>query len=813
MEYGLVVLWLVVYVALLLAGTPIAALLCPRLADRGLGVSLPISAAILWFVGYWVGQFSLGLAVWAGLVVLFGIVVALVARREITFDSRILAETVAVFTVAFLFLVAIRAVDPAVHPLGGEKFLDFGLLKSLLRAHSLPPEDMWFAGKPVEYYYGGHLLASLLTRLTGTAPKYAYNLALAGFYAMLVTAAYGLAGSISAARGSPRRLGGLLGVFFVGLASNLSTPGRFLVWLLPDSLAGFVAGLFSISPEGLAKSLGAFSYWDASRIITGTINEFPFFAWLNGDLHAHMMSTPFLLLVATLLYSYYRTPESERTRRRLLVLGTLPPLAGLLAVVNTWSFPTVGGLTLVTLYLAPTDPRTLLPASVTQQLRFEDWSGNELARLLTAGAFGAAVVIVGLVVSAPFWLGTASGRSIGLFPQRSPLGPLLLVHGAFLLVFVPYLLRHGLPHLEDRGRALVMLSMVLVIGILTKAAAVAVFAPLIGVAWAISRLGDANGTAQPTPVETDGGRDATTMDDQESTPETDATPGDDTKTTAAVVAGETSSDMHRGTALSELGFETVLLVAGAALVVLVEFVYVKDQAGPGRLNTVFKSYMQVWVLFGVAAGPALAALVWDHRPDLALSGGWWKPTFRVFAVLLVASTAIYGALALTNHFTADGPMARTSNPTLDGTAFVETAHPDEAPAIRWLGNHEGRPTIVSAPGGYRWYAGAGHGASAAASLTGIPTVIGWHHEIGYRGEAAYRHRAADVRAIYTGTPSTQARLLAQYNVSYIYVGPTERVTYGRSDFTNLKGVRVAKQWDAVTIYRVNQTALDPTDPI
>ncbi|WP_136717877.1 DUF2298 domain-containing protein [Halorientalis salina] len=791
MEYGLVALWLVVYLALLLAGVPIAATLLPRLADRGMGVALPISAAILWIVGYWVGRLSLSVAVWVGLVLLFGLVVGLVWVRDIELDRRVLAETVGVFTVAFCVLVAMRAVDPAVHPAGGEKFLDFGLLKSLLRAETLPPEDMWFAGEPVSYYYGGHLLVSLLTRLTGTAPQYAYNLGLAGFYAMLVTAAYGLAGSIAAHRDSPRWLGGLFGAFFVGFASNLSTPGQFVVWLLPDGVAGFVAGLFSIPVEGLANSLGDFGYWGASRIIEGTINEFPFFAWLNGDLHAHMMSTPFLLLVAALLFGYYRTPESERTRRRLLVLGTLPPLAGMLAVVNTWSFPSVGGLTLLTLYLAPTDPRTLLPSALTERLRRPgNWAGEELTRLLTAGAFGAFVVVGGVVLSLPFWFGTASGRGLGLFPQRSPLGPLLLVHGTFLLVFVPYLLRHALPRLQRRGRLGVMLLLVVAISVVTKAAVVALVAPLIGVVWALTRVvADRRETVtEPAPaaVGADGGSDGTDPD-------------------------ETGGGPKAGTAPSMPGFEAVLLVAGAGLVLLVEFAYVQEQAGPGRMNTVFKTYMQVWVLWGVAAGVALAHLVWQHKPSLALSGGRWKPAFAIFAVLLIAGSGIYGTLALTDHFTAEGPMSQTDDPTLNATRFVETTHADEAPAIRWLDAREGRRTITSAPGGYQWNAGAGRGASAAASLTGHPTVIGWHHEVGYRGEDAFQRRAADVRTIYSGEPAEQAELLAEYDVSYIYLGPAERVTYGPTNFADVQGVTVEKQWDEVTIYSVEQDELAVSD--
>lgn len=59
-------------------------------------------------------------------------------------------------------------------------------------------------------------------------------------------------------------------------------------------------------------------------MIPNTINGFPFFAWLNGDLHTRMMGTPFLLFAAGLVFTYFRTPEEVvDERRRLIAVTTL----------------------------------------------------------------------------------------------------------------------------------------------------------------------------------------------------------------------------------------------------------------------------------------------------------------------------------------------------------------------------------------------------------------------------------------------------------------------------------------------------------
>jgi|AntDeeMinimDraft_5_1070356.scaffolds.fasta_scaffold00220_8 YYY domain-containing protein len=789
MEFGLVALWLLVYLALLYAGATLATALFPRFADRGVGVALPLALAVLWLVTYFVGRLSLTAGVWLGVLVLVALA-AYAGYRGETVDRGLYLEIAAVFTVAFLFLVAIRSADPAIRPIGGEKFLDFGLLKSLLRADSLPPEDMWFAGEPVAYYYGGHLVAAILTKITGTAGHYAYNLALAGFYAALVTAVYGLAGSVAADRGISRRAAGAFGAFFVGIASNLSTPVKFLVWLLPDGPANWLAETSGLPVEGLADGgPSAFGYWDASRVIEDdvadfggfepnaafVIDEFPFFSWLNGDLHAHMMSTAFLLLAAALCFAYYQTPANEVRRRRALLLGCLPPLAGLVAVVNTWSFPSVGGLVALTVILAPADPRSLLPAV--------DGSHSDEARLRDEGTrlvlgLGTAVVVLalGLLWSLPFWLGAASGREVAFLPDRSSMAELLLVHGVFLAAFVPYLYRRTVDA-TDRDTAQIVGLVAFGVAAFAASidlAALGLFLPLILGGWVLRR----------GPVHLDGVR---------ATPTTSSDGGQ---------VGEAESSVVRDGVLgsSPVGFEMVLVVAGAGLVTLVEFAFVTENVG--RMNTVFKTYMQVWVLWAVAGGVALAGIL-DAWP--ARSTPTWKPAAaRIFASLLIVSASLYGGLALSSHF-GGNDVAGSDGPTLDGRAWVNETHPDEAQAILWLdSNVEGRPTIVTGtPAGYSWYPPDGEGSSAPASMTGIPTVLGWHHEAQYRNESVYRERLGHVETIYTGQPDQQAALLDEYDVRYVYVGPAERNNYGEITVGDVAGVSAHRTWGEVTLYRVD----------
>ncbi|MDZ7746321.1 MAG: DUF2298 domain-containing protein [Halobacteriales archaeon] len=753
MEYGLVVMWTIAYLVLGAIALPLSARLFGSTA-RGAGFALPIV-----FVSLGLGGFLLGMVPGLFGVPVAVLVVAGLAAASYRFGADVVPRKAVgpalVFLFGFGFVVLLRAFDPSVAPLAGEKFLDFGLLRSLLRTDTLPPEDMWFANEPIQYYYGGHVIAALLTELLSTAPRYAYNLVLAGFYGAAVSAVYGLAAMVADDAGYSPVAAGALSAFFLGLASNLYTAVQVVGWLLPDGLARGLATALGLSSQEVTEFVGwspnDFFYWPASRLIDGAITEFPLFAYLNGDLHAHMMDVPLLLLVAGLLYVYWRTPAEAVSRRRLLGLGLVPPVAGYIGIVNTWSLPTAAlGLPFLVYALAPAAPRSLLtgvvPEISTDEIDTTDRLRAEAGRFGTALLLAGATTLLAVAWTLPFWLGSASSRPIGFLPDRAALGELLLVHGGFLLAFVAYLLSRGRDGLNGRPKQVAVGGTVLLVvaGLGFGAPAVALVGPLLVVGWLLLRTESA-------------------------------------------------------------GYETLLVVAGAGIVLLVEFVYIAEPQSPdSRLNTVFKLYAQVWALWAPAAGIALvrlAGLVRERAtvptPDrrTAIAG-------RVLLVVLVVTTGAYGALAVPSHLGTASATVNERGPTLDATAFVEVRHAGEAPAIEYISQLEGQPTIVTAaPAGYRWDPSAGKGASAPASLTGVPTVAGWYHERQYRSPEAYEQRVSDVLELYTGNATTQRRLIEQYDVRYIYVGPTERAKYGDITIGTLDSVEPIERGD-VTIYRV-----------
>jgi YYY domain-containing protein len=461
-----------------------------------------------------------------------------------------------------------------------------------------------------------------------------------------------------------------------------------------------------------------------------------------------MMSVAVLFCVAAVGLAYYRTPAERVRRRRALAFGAAPVFAGVMLSVNTWSFPTVLGVTALSVILADPRPATLLPWGDRSLFVRERAATAELQRVLGGVAVAAVAAVLGAAVVWPFvWnvlLVGASSRNIAFLPGTTQFGAFVLVHGVFLVALGTYLVARAARGWRDWAAAVLAafgLSVLaasfdlVVAGVSLDFVGLALAGPLVAGGWLLRRW-------------------------------------------------------------DRVGYEGVLVAAGAGLVVLVEFVYLSDGAAGGRFNTVFKVYAQVWALWAVAGGVALAGIATRGVDTTRVRAG----ARTALVVALVVSASVYGALAVSGHF------ARMDDATIDGMEYVHDTRPGQATAVEWLLDKPGQPHITSAPGvkPYTWE-------SPAASLTGIPTVAGWIQEVIYRGEEPYWDRVRDLEILYeTEEARSRAVLLRKHDVRYVWVGPNEREMYDVAVMADEPGIELAIATSSVRVYAVNQTELTAT---
>ena len=463
-----VLFWLLV-VALGIAALPLAEVLFARLPSRGLVFARPLGLLLaafpIWLLaslhvvpyGRATAAASALLLVAVGAVLFWRRGLGRVGRRVPGTSLWVAAELV--FTVAFFGWTLLRSFEPTVWQT--EKPMDMALVNVVNKSEHFPPHDPWHAGSDVNYYYLGHYLVAFLVRLTGVDPAVGFNLGVALFYALATSAVFGVAAVLyEAARRSgdaPRRSLVLVGLTAAAFAT----------------LVGNIAGGVQLIDE--RDRLGSYDWWAPSRVIDGTANEFPLFSFLLADLHAHVMATPFALVVvayAVQLGVHGPPAWGRRIWRRPVAELLLAALAlGSLYALNSFDFPTACVIGLGALLL---------------------WALEAPGRWRRAIVWGAAWLVAAVALFLPFWQAfEPPTTSIGVVRDQlgfgNFVGDFLAIWGLFLwVVLALFASRFRLPvrYLAWAGSALLFALVLLApsrqagVALALLIAAVAVFATL-----------------------------------------------------------------------------------------------------------------------------------------------------------------------------------------------------------------------------------------------------------------------------------------------------------------------------------------------
>ncbi len=419
-----------------LAALPLCALAFGRLPGAGLGFSKPLGLLLLTWAVWMAASVSpapygtVTILVAAALLVLAGVLIAarqrsLSARladggegwwarrraqwigaralpREDPARIRLWLGSEIVFAVAFAAMALLVAYSPDVW--GTEKPMDMAFINAANASDSFPPHDPWMAGEELNYYYLGHLAMAMVVKVAGVAPDEGYNLALALLGALAVTAVFTLAGTLWAAA-RPRLEGVRGGPVLVGATAAV-------VAVVLGNLAGVREWLDAAEPPG------DYDWFAPSRAIEGTINEFPWFSFLLGDLHAHVLALPFTVVaLAFALQVVLAGPRGDAVLRGVAEALAAGLAVGVLYAVNSWSYPLAAGLLAGAVLIWLGDPRS---------------AGGRWYALTWLGL----VLLASLVLMLPFWLSfTPAAEGIALVEERHSftrfMGDMGLLYGIF----------------------------------------------------------------------------------------------------------------------------------------------------------------------------------------------------------------------------------------------------------------------------------------------------------------------------------------------------------------------------------------------
>ncbi|MEN6394765.1 MAG: DUF2298 domain-containing protein, partial [Anaerolineaceae bacterium] len=827
-----VVVWYLTLTCLGLVVYPLIRLALPGLADKGYPLArvagLLLLAYLVWLLGsigvpYSRTTISLVMAV----ITLAGVAAAYWQRQELRQEWRTRRKEIllieSLFLLFFIIDLLVRFGNPDLwHPWkGGEKPMDFSYFNAILKSTTFPPYDPWYAGGYLNYYYYGLYMVGVPVKWLGIVPAIAFNLIIPTIFAMIAMGAFSLgwnlmkigerstvsdeicvqdsnptiehtsrfsqlASRFSSFISTPLSFGA---PFWAGLASALGTavlgnlgmvrmifqgyqklaaPGGIIDGAsFPQQLLWAVTGFLDVlKGASLPYGIGDW-YWIPSRAIPAPndvepITEFPAFTVLFADPHAHLFAIPVALLVVAFAFSIVLS----RGRWR----GVVGTAAGFL----------LGGLAIGALYpINLSDIYTFLPIGIMALVYTYARYGDELnvpwlnklpanARrwILIIGSVSL-LTLLSFLLYQPYrqWYGQGYSK-IGLWTgTHTPSWSYITHWGLFLFVIVSWMAWETREWMATTP-ASALLKLRPYRGMIYTALGLLVLGVFVllylgaAIAWFVLPLAAWAGVLLLRPGMSDAKR-------------------------------------------------MVLFLTGTALVItlVVEVVVVKGDIG--RMNTVFKFYLQAWVLFSVSAAASLMWL-WQELPKWLPA---WRVPWQVTLGVLVASAALFPIMA--SMAKIEDRMAKSAPHTLDGMVFMKYATYDERwgtmdlsqdyRAIRWMQeNVPGSPVIVEANlrDLYRW-------GSRFTIYTGLPGVVGWEwHQQQQRAllpSSWVSDRITEIEQFYTTTDVQQAvNFLKKYNVKYIILGQQERGLYPGSGLDKFETANGALWKD---VYRDGATVI------
>jgi YYY domain-containing protein len=780
---------------------PITRLVMPGLGDKGYALARTFGFVLLSYFSWTLGSIGVSfnrttVGLVFALIAVVGIGLGWMRRHELAREwkskRRDFLMLEALFLAFFLFDLLIRLGNPDLwHPSkGGERPMDFSYFNAVLKSTSFPPYDPWFAGGYINYYYYGFVLVATPVKLLGIVPSIAYNLILPTLFAMVAVSAFAIGwklldgehnsteypGHTKIPGLDPRFISGLVAALMTVVLGNLGTvqmvfralaklaaPGGDLVnSIFFQRLVWAGEGLFKTLFQGVVLPIGRGEwYWNPSRVIPpgpgNEITEFPFFTFLYSDLHAHMIVIPLGLFVIAWALA---TVKSRGTSLISLVGGAL--VIGALYPTNLSDIYTYLPVGLTALGYV------LWRADATAWLRWFPNVAPVVKRTLVTFLSLAVLTALSLLLYEPYRAAYSQAYSkLDLWTaSQTPVSSYLTHWGLFLFIIFFWLIWETRQWMAATPAS--ALSKLKPYTLWIELALAFFFVALLFLAYRHIWVG---WIALPL----------------------------------AVWAGL----LMLRPALPEEKRLTLFWTGTALLITLiVELVSVRGDIG--RMNTIFKFYLQAWVLLSVSAGAAFAWVLSDLRAWLPRWRNLWQGGVIVLSACAFLFTVTATTDKVTDRINNDAPHSLDAMEYMAHAEYWDAQTMDlsqDYHAIRWMqDNVQGSPVIVetNCPE-YRW-------CSRFTIYTGLPGVVGWNwHQRQQRAllpPTLVTDRVDAIGNFYNSTDLEYVRtFLTKYDVRYIVVGQLEQIYYpeeGLSKFAEYNGIH----WKAVyhdaqtTIYEV-----------
>jgi len=600
--------------------------------------------------------------------------------------------------ITHLLFISIRGFNGDL--IGTEKLMDQMMLSSAFYSSNGSVPDLWFSGYQNPYYYFAYWIYGGFIKLSGIHLTIGYNLSLSTTFSLSLMTSWAISLSLLKRIDMPKYtlyLTSILSPLYLLFLTNFYILIDLFVRI--PLLGSILSSLVKIKGLGDPDHNFLFgSGWRSTRVIDNlvegksldyTIQEYPSFSFILGDLHPHVLSIPFFLSVSYLIISLTSYINERGIKSRNIIFFAIGIIIPIMGFINIWDLPFFIFFFLICYLLS--------------YLRNKD--KNYLFEI----SFFFIAFIISMLILSKYYFDTLGGQTeipfVALNLYSTSIIHLLIVMGLPLIIIYTSIFRN-INIREINSFKVVSFSFI-----------VSIFLFAIKGIFFISEL---------------------------------------------------NNEIYMNYLLSF--FSTLVLIIPILIILkeklflrdhmfysisltilfillIVEHVHLIDLFG-NRMNTIFKSYYQVWIL---------ASIVF---PIFLIKSFPRKKYLLLFILPLIAISSIQNLSTF-----LDNTNNLSKNYTIDTSLEIERRYPGSFDVIKWIEQNTDPTDVI--------FSGVGNDyqlSSYFSVFSGRETPIGWPgHESQWRGNMPeINERKTDLFKLFNSENDNEINdIIKKYNISYI----------------------------------------------
>ena len=439
-DFDNIIKWYLMLILMTIAGLPLTLYLFDNFYDKGYIFSKVIGILLTGYIVWLLSSFKiikfnyLSSLICTIITILASYIILYITMlkeknnfQKIKNKIKINIFTILRIEIAFLaiFLIAcyIKGFNPDVN--STEKFMDYGYMAIINKTDYMPPTDLWFSGKSINYYYFGQYISTFMSKLAKVKVNYGYNLMLITLFSLTFLESFSIAYNLllkSTSKKTIKKRLLYIGGIIAGLSNTIAGNMHYVIYKI-------------ILP--IINKNTSYYFPDSTRYIgynpdtiDKTIHEFPSYSFILGDLHAHVINIIFVLLIIGLLLSQViKTKTLNNKEEKITLKNTINLniiligiLLGIYKMTNYWDFV----IYIVVVILMFIFSNTL------KYKKIKRIALKTIIQILT-------IIIFSTLISIPFMQKFNKMISgVKLVPYRTPIYQLLILWGLPILLVTYY---------------------------------------------------------------------------------------------------------------------------------------------------------------------------------------------------------------------------------------------------------------------------------------------------------------------------------------------------------------------------------------